>query len=912
MSRSLIIGIVATIAIISGLAAFFYINFVKVKHTNAVEAVPASAAIIFEVKDIQQTWATLQRTDMWSDLSQNESVHELHTFIKMADSLVGTYSGLQGDLADNHTVISFHANAGGSLGILLVAEAYGLDDEVEDLVKWMGAASGTRPVRRFFDKEAVYDFLDERQHPRFSVAYRNELLVLSGDGALVEESIRKLKYGKPAGDKGFGQAKSLAEVGADLNVYVNYKEFPSFLALFNKDEYKNVYHYISAFANWSVLNVELEKDHIGISGVTFTDDSLFQLLDLFKTQAPVEMDLSSHLPANTAYYLQFNFSNYPQFNSDLNEYLQNTGKLDAYTKYADSLEERYNISITDNLIAHLSGAALLGIHEGGGEDFKQQVFALLKVQDVLAVQNAFNGFAKAVANRSEADSSSVFYKGTEIKRLQLGNVLKLFYGHPFEHLQSPFYVVHNGVFVLANNLGTLQLILDELNNGNSLSAVESFVQYSKSSAPSTNVSVFVSPGKCFQLPAIYGSDVFVSALNRYAYDFKKFEFAGVQYASSSNNTFYTNINIRFNASVKEETKVLWQTKLDTTFQMQPVLLYNSERKQTCILVQDILNTVYFVSNSGEIIWKTKLSAKINSPVFEVDPNKNGEVHYLFSTNKMACLLSSKGVNVSGYPIWFPGTATAGINLFDFYADSTHQFFVPLQNNRVMGYNLNGKPVTGWNPKSIESKITTRVSYFRTGSGPYLCGTASSGQLLVYPLNTAQPKPVVYPPASGMFPVYVFSTDTTQATLWITDTTGNMVMMQVNSSLDFLVKQVIPMDSGDKFHTVVPVSSGLLVLAASSNGFRVYSETGNAIVKRSYTDSLTSLPFVGFTHNQVPMIGYTEASLGKLNWIDVKGNAYPTFPLNGVTPFVTGDVMRNKTNFLVCGDKSNNLILYRLK
>ncbi len=52
MSRSLIIGIVVTLAIISGLAAFFYINFVKVKHTDAISAVPSHAAIVLEVRDI--------------------------------------------------------------------------------------------------------------------------------------------------------------------------------------------------------------------------------------------------------------------------------------------------------------------------------------------------------------------------------------------------------------------------------------------------------------------------------------------------------------------------------------------------------------------------------------------------------------------------------------------------------------------------------------------------------------------------------------------------------------------------------------------------------------------------------------------------------------------------------------------
>ncbi len=913
MSRSLIIGLVVTLAIIFGLAAFFYINFVKVKYTSAVKAVPADAALILEVKNIQQAWTSLSATDMWRDLAQNEAMNSLNIIATAADSLINSNSDLQSMLADNHTVLSFHANKGSKLGVLYITEAADMEEQPDELIKWIAGITHTRADKRLFDKETVYDLVDARQQSLLSVAFRNQLLIISEDGTLVEESIRKLKYHIDIGMKGFEQAKTLAEVGADLNIYVNYNQFPSFLALFNKDEYKGVFRYISAFANWSVLNVAFEKERIGISGVTFTDDSLFQFLDLFKTQSPVDIDLSGNLPLNTAYFLQLNFSNYGQFNSDLNEYLQHTGKSEGYAHYADSIEELYNISLADNLTSLLNGSALFGIHEGGGEDFKQQIFAVIKTQNTPAVQGVFNNYMKAIANRSQDDSSLVYYNGIEIRRLALGNVFKLFYGHPFEHLESPFYILHNDAFLMANNLNTLKLIIDELNNGGVLAENESYQKHRKAAPASNNVSVFLSPGKCFQLPAIYANDAFVSAMNRYAYDFKKFEFAEIQFANTANNTFYTHINLKFNPAFKEGTKVLWQTQLDTTFDMQPVLVYNSERKQTCILVQDVLNTVYYVSNSGEILWQTQLSGKINSQIFEVDPNKNGDIHYLFSTNKMACLVNSKGLNVYGYPVLFPGTATAGINLFDFYSDSTFQFFVPLQNNKIMGYNLNGKPVQGWNPKSIEARVTTRLNAFMLGSGPYLCATSSSQKLLVIGIRPDQPKQTVYPSVSGMFPAYTFANDTTGVTIWITDTTGNLTQLWMTGTSEFEYRQVIPADSQDRYHTIIPASQGYLALAASRKGFSVYGVDGKNILSKVFTDSLTTLPFFSVnTINKAPMIGYTETEYERVNWIDLSGVTYPTLPVKGVTPFVTGDVMLNNTNFLVCGDRSNNLILYRLK
>ncbi|MES2559472.1 MAG: hypothetical protein V4590_07015 [Bacteroidota bacterium] len=912
MSRSLIIGLIITVAIISGLVAFFYINFVKVKNRPAIDGVPSDAAVILEIKNTQQTWGSFYGTDMWKDLLQNEAVQQFSSIISSADSLITTNESIQSMLAENKMTVSFHSNGGQKLSMLFIAEA-GSYNDINGMVSWLAKAAGGKSVKRTFDKETVYDIYDYQQHILFSVASRDRLIILSADGTLVEESLRKLKYNTGLEGKGFGQAKAIAEVGSELMVYVNYQQMPSLLAIFNKEEYKNIHSYLQSFANWSVFDVNMEKDYIGISGVTFTDDSLFQFLDLFKTQAPIENDLSKYLPSGTAYALQLNFSNYSQFNSDLTEYLQNTGRLDGYLKYNDSIEQRYNISITEKLTALVGNSAVLAMNESMGGDYHQQLFALLTFKDTKAAGEIFESYVRDIEKRGEGDSVTTSHNGQTIRRLYIGNSFKMLYGNTFEHLINPFYVLMDNVFIMANDLNTLTFVMDALSNGNTLAASESYKQHRKHASSSSNISLFLSPAKCLQLPGLYANETFISALNRFQFDFKKFEYAEVQYANSANNTFFTNINIKFNPSFKEETKVLWATKLDTTFDMQPAIVINSETKLPCILVQDVLNNVYFVSNAGIILWKAKLSGKINSQVFEVDLNKNGEISYLFSTNKQVCLLNNKGMNAYGYPVRFPGTATAGINLFDFYGDSSYQYFVPLENNKIIGYDLNGKPVQGWNPKSIESRITTKLGGFTLGVGAYICGTASAGQLMVFPLKNTQPKPAATVPASVLFPAFTFAADTTSATIWVTDTSGNFVQYRVNGQLQFEATQTIATNRTDTYHAVVSGGEGgYTLLSASGAGFTLYRGNGKSGISKTFSDSTTTLPFFGYTAEKVPMIGYTEKMLGKVNWMDLSGMQYPTLPQEGVTPFTTGDILLNNANYLICGDKANNLRLYRLK
>jgi hypothetical protein len=910
MSRSLIIGLIITIAIISGLAAFFYINYIKVKNKPAIEAVPDNAALVFEIADIQKNLALFYGTDMWKDLQLNEGLKKIDRTVLLVDSLITTNPDLQSVLADNKTTISFHSN-GYSLNALFIAET-GSYTGGDELIRWIARVSGGRAVKRIFDKETLYDIVNVQQQPMFTVAFRERLLMLSADGTLVEESVRKLKYHFINPSKGFGQARSIANVGAEVNMFVNYQQLPALLGYFNKDEYKDLHGYLRQFANWSVMDIRISTDHFGISGVTFTDDSLFQFLDLFKTQSPVQQDLSNTLPLSTSYYLQLGFSDYPQFSSDLNEYLQHTGRLDAYMRYGDSLEERYHLSLVEKLTPQIGNTALIGLHESGSSDFSRELFAVLQFKDNKQVDDLFLNCIKEIEKKEEGDSASVLYNGKEIRRLRLGNVFKLFYGHVFEHLESPYYVLHNNTFIFANDADVLRSVLSELDANTTLASSESYRKHHKASAASSNISLFLSPGRSLQVPSFFGNEDLVSALSRFRYDFHKFEFVEVQYANSSNNTFYTNVNIRFNPAFREETRMLWMAKMDTTFDMQPAIVYNSELKKQCILVQDVLNTVYYISDNGSILWRSKLSGKINSEVYAVDANRNGEISYLFSTDRQVCLINNKGNNLYGYPVRFPGTATAGISLFDFYGDSSFQYFVPLENNRIMGYQLNGKPVQGWNPKATESRITSGLGGFTSSSGAYIAGTSENGRLMIYGIRPQQPKLTQYPAVSAGHRAYVFTKDSAATDIWAVDTGGRIVQYTVDASLSVQVKTQIDPGSALLRAQVTQASSGYFILASYTEGFTLFSGDGKKVFSRTYTDTLVSQPFFTYTYQHNPMIGYAEKVSGRIFWYDTKGKLYNAFPLEGITPFSSGDLLQNNANYTVIGDTKNNIKTYRLK
>ncbi|MFI5221365.1 MAG: DUF3352 domain-containing protein [Bacteroidia bacterium] len=907
-------GIIATVVVIIALAVVFYLNFIRVKSVPALHAVPSSACLIFEVKNIQNAWKNFAATDMWKDLEKNEAVKKVNQKINLIDSLIGLNEELKKMLSSNKAVVSFHAQEGQKLSLLLVAET-GKKLEADEFIKWISAAYHFNVLKRTFEAATVFDLVTEDKKTAISVCYHEQLLIISEESSLVEESIRKLKYNLGNSTKGLEQLAAMAETTGDASVYVNYRLLPSYFNLFTKPEYSDQFSFIRQMANWTVFNIRLGNESMHFTGLTVTDDSLFQFLDLFKTQSPVEMNMQKLLPKNTAFYLQIGCSDYPKYATDLAEYLQVHKKADLYNRYTDSLEKRYGIDLGDKFSSLVGNEAILGMMEPVSSDYKKELFAVIQFKDQALAAAQLNNFVLAITKRGEMDSAGTStYNGLTIQHLLLGNFLKLYYGELFENIRSPYFTQVDNAFVFANNMQSLKNIIDNYKTGNTLVNDGRFGRFMENSANSSNVNFFLSPGYCFLLPSSYITDDFLSILNRYHFDFKKYEYLSVQFANSNNKAFFTSINFKFNPSFKEDTRVLWTLKLDTGFSVAPAIVYNSTAKQNAILVQDINNTLYYINNTGNISWRTKLSGKIISSITQMDPQKNGKIYYLFNTTSQACMIDENGNNMIGYPIRFPGTATASLSIFDFGNDSNYQLFVPLENNRVAGYTINGKPIQGWNPKVCDEKIVSKIGCIRAGKRSFIFASGSKGTIMIWSAKGEKLKGDYQAKVNANLSPFTVVADSVSSFVALCDSSGLLSIFTVDTTLKFIPNNMFSFTSKPDYIEMNfnPDSKQWTILSGTQKEFSVYDKPGHILFSQQLQDSGFVKPFFNFTTNGNLMISYSSLSSGKLHWFTNSGAEYPSFPVDGSTIFTVGNLMSDGSNYLVCGDRDNHLILVKLK
>jgi hypothetical protein len=416
------------------------------------------------------------------------------------------------------------------------------------------------------------------------------------------------------------------------------------------------------------------------------------------------------------------------------------------------------------------------------------------------------------------------------------------------------------------------------------------------------------------LPSSFVTDDFFSTLNRYQYDFKKCEYVSLQFANTSNKAFFTNFNLKLNTSYQDETHVIWSVKLDTTCVLPPAIVYNSASKQNCILVQDVNNTLYYVNNSGNILWRSRLSGRIMSDIKQVDAQRNGKIYYLFNTDKQACMIDETGANLVGYPVRFPGVATASLALFDCNSDSSYQFFVPLENSKIIAYTLAGKPLQGWNPKTVDERISTPIAFMKVKSVSYLLTSGSKGNLTVYSIKGEKIKVAFAGTPSVKIPVFTAMPDSVSTFVAITDTSGILNSYRVDADLQFTVNGSYNLGMKPDYldARMDMVSHNWSVLAATKSAFVFWDKPDHKTISQVISDSAFVRPFFTNSSTERIMIGTVNKKAGKLNWYTANGDVYPSFPIDGATPFSTGSLMFDGNNYLVCGDRLNNLLLFRLK
>jgi hypothetical protein len=884
MNRSLWVGIAATFLLFIVLAVYFYSKYIKPDDKPLYAIIPETAVAVVITSNFGESLEIVQRTELWQMLQSYPSSTDALNFLGLYDSLLQTTP-----LNEEEMAVSIHVQ--GDRLEWMVTMHLPDNANMNEVLSALNYRNSYRIKTRTYEGIKLYDLQDASGNYTGVVVATGSYVFYSTTGLLAESAIRKMRYKVRGQTDELAMLQPFEDKSAAFRLYVNYRQMEKLYACISRNPAEwSWFTPLQNLANWSMLNVSVQQNELVFKGISLTDDTVSQFLDLFRNQNPVPLDdINKFVPNNCAYLVRMGFSDFLSFKNELDDYHERLGVYARYKTNEDSISSLYKIDL-NNLRAIIGKQVITGSLLLAGQ---QHPFTLIKTTSASAAAQLLVNYQQQFSKRLLIDSlqTTLVYKGYSITQWPFGNFMPNYFGSVYCGTPSPYVTLAEDVIVLAKYPETVMHILDAYQSNNVLSNDELYAKMKSLSGPTSNLDMYINTSQSFSIPLANVNTTMHSHLSRNEIIYKKFTAVHFQFASASDKYFHTQYTVQFQPEYEEKQRMLWQIKLDTTLISPPVFVFNKTEQVYDVIVQDVQNMLYCMAADGTLKWKTKMSGPVLSTPYSVTYHPSGKWGYLFNTAKSVSLIDTSGKNVSGYPIYLPGTASGSLLLTDFYNDSFYAFFIPLTNKRVMGYNMTGKAIPSWNPKVTGEKMAN-LKHGVLRNEPVLYGTTETKKLCIW-----KPDGTTIEHAATMGADFLI----TENQVWVVDSSTHSVTRFVFDE-DFMPtqsSQVAHLDSGSfKF-------IGTMLVANSGKGMLVYDLNGKILTGPTaggyaYQQSSAANDFMVFDSASMTMNSYMGSSLDN------------GFPVDASAPGTVGMLLNDGVRYLIVPVTGNYLNAFRLK
>ncbi|MGC6432337.1 MAG: ribonuclease HII [Jejuia sp.] len=617
-------------------------------------------------------------------------------------------------------------------------------------------------------------------------------------------------------------------------------EYSSLLPLFTNDSLTT-----KQLSNTFVLDIDVSQDDVFFNGIAKSNDSTSKIIDIFKNTVPQEHQTQRITPGNSDGFLSFTFDDFDTFQGNLNRF-----------KKKDSISER--ASLFDNSIE-------IGIIYQGD----LQAITLNSI-DVIATQDALLSENQNIETYRDID---IF----EFSKKEL-----------FKETLSPFateisptkYCIIDSFFVFSDSTELLENIIANYQNKTTLDSRNYYKDLNTKLSNECSLLMVYKPELLERIASKTNED----------FDLDTYTLSAIQIIYDSNFAHIHGGVIKAKAatnanSVTEQFSVTLANDVLTN----PQFVTNHVTKQKDIVVQDINNILYLISNKGNVLWKKRLNGSILGKVEQIDMYKNGRLQLAFATPNRVYVLDRKGRDVAPFPLRFNDEITQPLSVFDYDKNRKYRLMVT-QGKDILLYDAQGKTVKGFNFKSAKSPIVSQPKHFRIGSKDYIIIKTKDKLHILNRKGSTR----VTPKDQFVFsdqPTFVyqnkFTTTSQDGKLISIDSRGNTSTVNLGLSNN---------------HKLTTTSKTRVTLDENKLGIKskvLDLDFGN------YTD-----PKIFYLNDKI-YVSVTDLQSKKVFLFDSQGNPRQNFPVYGNSAIQLDNIDGDRSlEFVVKGD-SNTIILYQI-
>ena len=605
---------------------------------------------------------------------------------------------------------------------------------------------------------------------------------------------------------------------------------------------------LKTFTNYIATDVTVNPNRLLINGVTKATDSSRSLINIFKNTIAQENNIHKITPSNSDGFMSFTFNNYKTIAHNLAKY-----------NHKDSIT---NPSILfDNIVE-------VGIIY---ENKKQAI--VLNSIDAIATKETL------VNEKKKIDT----YREVDIHKFNDSLVFTKTFSPLINYTKANLYCVLDNFFVFTNDIDMLQNIIANYQNKTTLNNKEYYTKIKEQLSDAASL-LQITNGNT--LNSILNNN---TATNKH-FKLNKSTTSAIQFIYDTNFAHINAVIKKHNKPVKTNSVLeISNIKLDKDVLNSPQFVTNHITKQKEIVVQDINNNLYLISNKGKVLWKKALQGPVLGDIKQVDIYKNGRLQLAFATPSRVYIIDRTGKNVAPFPAKFNDTITQPLAIFDYDKNKNYRFLIT-QGKHLLMYNAKAKIVKGFSFKSANENIICKPKHFRVGSKDYI--TLKTKNTL-YILDRTGKKRLT-PKSKNTYsnqPIYLykntFTTSNTNGDLISVDTKGNTAVTTLNLSAKHQI-----------------AIYGKTRIALSENKLLIKDNTIE-LDFGEYSDCK-----IFYINNKI-YITVTDLQSHKIYLFDSQSKLQKNFPVYGNSSIALDNINRNNTLEFVTKGENNTIIIYQI-
>lgn len=444
------------------------------------------------------------------------------------------------------------------------------------------------------------------------------------------------------------------------------------------------------FTSWTSVDLALSPEAITATGITLATDTIPQLLNVFEGQVPQQNDAPSIIPTDALAAVSFTFNDAEKFQKNLREF---RGEKQAVQ--------------TTGIFGSVS--------EAGTIDLKTETAIFIKSIDPQLTADAL---ARYVSAKSE-------FREVAISAFSTPDLFQKTFS-PFVDFQKANFVFQlDNFFLFTETEITAQQIISDFQTNNTLKNTSYYKETANDLSTASSLLIYKLQGN------------FSNALSRFfnrkssnaipSISFWEFPLAALQFRFDRNFAHVILSCRESGGSAKSISGTVtekFNLKMDRAVLGNPQI-FDGQNNGGNVVLQDMANTLYFISESGKILWTKNLGAPVLGTFESV--TLSGHSHLTFATRDAFHILDRNGREAQGFPIKFKDAVTQPLAVFD-YDNNLNYRFVVVQGKEVLMYDKAGKLVKGFNFSKAKSTIVQSPVHIRMGNKDYIVIAEENGKI----------------------------------------------------------------------------------------------------------------------------------------------------------------------------------------